>query len=59
MSNDLMLALIVAVVTGSVSTLTTVVALRVHIMYLRDGLKRVEHNTLRAHQRIDKIETTK
>ena len=59
MSNDLILALIVATVTGGVSTLTTVVALRVHIMYLRDGLKRVEQNATRAHQRIDKIETTK
>ena len=63
MADNLILALIVAAVTGGVSgvvsTFITVAALRVHISYLREGLKRVGENTRRAHQRIDNLEKSK
>lgn len=46
---------ITAVVTGGVSTFCTVVALKVHIDYLREHVKRLESGMTRAHQRIDDL----
>ena len=64
MENQIFIAIVVAAVTGFVSTFTTVVALRVHIMYLRESIKnlhgdigRVDQSVIRAHKRIDKIES--
>ena len=43
-------------VTGVISTMGTVVALRVHIFYIRETLNRHEEAIRRAHERIDSHE---
>ena len=48
--------LLVAGVTGAISTVATVISLRVHISYLRESITRIEQATTRAHVRIDHIE---
>jgi hypothetical protein len=53
---DITQSIIIASITGGVSTLTTVVALKVHISYLKEGLTRVDNAVRRAHERIDSIE---
>ena len=50
-------ALVTAVITGGVSALATVKALRVHIQYLRETIDRHELSLTRAHDRITKIES--
>ena len=45
-----------AVATGVISTMGTVVALRVHIFYIRETLNRHEAAITRAHVRIDQHE---
>ena len=54
--NEISDSIIAAVLAGGVSSVGTVIALRVHIDYLREGLKRVDGNSNRAHARIDQIE---
>lgn len=48
---------ITAIVTGGASTFCTVIALKVHIDYLREHVKRLEQAVTRAHSRIDNIVT--
>jgi len=45
-----------SIITGAIAAIATVKALDVHIVYLREGLTRVENSTTRAHERIDDIE---
>lgn len=45
-----------ALVTAGLGSLVTVGALKVHIVYLREGLGRVEDSATRAHKRIDALE---
>ena len=47
---------ITAAFTGAMSTFTTVIALKVHINYLREGLQRQELAIARAHERIDELD---
>lgn len=59
MVNEIMtvvIALIVAAITGGISTFATVTALRVHISYLKENLDRVDEKGTRAHSRIDDLE---
>jgi hypothetical protein len=56
MEHELSIAVVVAVVTGAVSTLATVTALRVHITYLRESIVRIDSSMTRAHARIDEVE---
>ncbi len=44
-----------ALITGATSTAATVIALRVHISYLREAVQRIERSTTRAHERIDEM----
>ena len=44
-----------AAVTGIVSTISTVIALRVHIVWIRETLKRHEKAIQRAHERADDL----
>jgi uncharacterized protein (DUF3084 family) len=53
---EIIIAVIVAVVTGGVSAFGTVAALKVHITYLREHVARLDATTARAHVRIDGIE---
>lgn len=50
---DVAQIVLTAVLTGAVSTLGTVAALRVHILYIRETLVRHEDAIKRAHERID------
>ena len=54
--SDLLLAFAVAVVTGAVSTFGTVMALKIHIVYLRENINRIDESLNRAHARIDDME---
>ena len=60
MDHQIVTALVIAGVTGGVSTAATVVALRVatkiHIDYLREGVKRIEVSAGHAHKRISDLE---
>ena len=49
-------SVVVAVATGMVSSVGTVLALRVHVLYLREGLERIGGAVERAHSRIDEME---
>jgi len=53
---DFFTMIITAVVTGGFSAATTVIALKVHIVYLRESLARQEKAIERAHDRIDTID---
>ncbi len=53
MTEQLLQTVIVSVATGVVSTCSTVVALRVHIHWLRESIKRLDAAINRAHERID------
>lgn len=53
--NDVLVIVGTSVFTGLVSTLGTVAALRVHIMYLREHITRHETTIQRAHTRIDEL----
>ena len=55
-TEQLLLIFITALVTGGISSLVTVGALKVHIVYLREGLTRNENSINRAHDRITDIE---
>ncbi len=59
MSTDQLITMIItALVTGGFSTFTTVIALKVHINYLREAINRHEKAITRAHNRIDQIDTS-
>jgi acyl-coenzyme A thioesterase PaaI-like protein len=58
MELEILHILIASAVTGLISTTGTVVALKVHINYLREGSERHEKAITRAHARIDHIERT-
>lgn len=53
---DVMQIIATGVVTGALSTFSTVIALRVHITYLRETATRHETAITRAHERIDNVE---
>lgn len=53
--NDVLVIVGTSVFTGLVSTLGTVAALRVHIIYLREHIGRHEKTIERAHSRIDEL----
>jgi hypothetical protein len=55
MENEIMLVLVTAAITGALSTVGTVIALRVHIGYLRDHIDKIEANLTRVHTRIDNL----
>jgi hypothetical protein len=55
MESEIILILITAAVTGALSTAGTVIALRVHIGYLRDHIDKIETNLTRVHTRIDNL----
>lgn len=55
MSDQIILVLVTAAVTGAISTVTTVIALRVHIGYLREHIAKIEQNLTRVHTRIDNL----
>ena len=56
MPTDQLLTIIyTAIVTGGVSAIATVGALKVHINYLREGQERNERAIARAHKRIDEL----
>lgn len=56
MPTDQLLTIVyTAIVTGGVSAIATVGALRVHINYLREGQTRNERAISRAHERIDEL----
>ncbi len=57
MQISLIEALLISGVTAGVGTVGTIAALRVHIMYLREAIRRVESSVTRAHERIDKLES--
>lgn len=48
--------IVASVITGLVSSLGTVAALKVHISYLKESIAELKNTTLRAHQRIDEHE---
>lgn len=54
--DNLAMIILTAVITGGFTTMTTVAALKVHINYLREGLKKNESATIRAHARIDQLD---
>lgn len=54
--NEVVLAIVASVITGAVSTLGTIGALRVHITYLRENVVELKGAVTRAHSRIDMIE---
>ncbi|NIB44756.1 hypothetical protein HBA55_34570 [Pseudomaricurvus alkylphenolicus] len=56
MIEQLVPVIIASAVTGGVSTFATVVALKVHINYLREAIARHEAAITRAHARIDSME---
>lgn len=60
--NDIILPVIIAAltgaITGGIAVFGTVKALSVHIAYLRDHLNRLEQSVIRAHTRIDAIDTS-
>lgn len=56
MTQDIVSIIVTAVVTGGISTITTVGALKVHINYLRELLARQEKMIIRAHARIDDLD---
>ena len=45
-----------ASITGSISTISTLSALKFHINYLREAIERHETAIIRAHDRIDNLE---
>lgn len=47
--------LITGGITGIISTVTTVIALRVHLKYLIESIERHEKAIARAHDRIDNL----
>lgn len=49
-------AVIVAVATGIISTLCTVVALKTDMNWIKREIERLEGGMLRAHTRIDSLE---
>lgn len=49
-------AIIVSSVTAGLGTAATIAALKVHIMYLRESITRIDKSVNRAHERIDEIE---
>ncbi|NIB44733.1 hypothetical protein HBA55_34455 [Pseudomaricurvus alkylphenolicus] len=56
MTDQIISTILVSVATGVVSTTGTVIALKVHITYLREAIARHEAAITRAHARIDTIE---
>ncbi len=56
MDDQVFTILITAIVTGIVQTIGTVIALKIHIDYLRKQADHNQEETRRAHSRIDKIE---
>ena len=53
---DIIPIVLTSVVTGVLSTVGTVAALRIHIIYIRENLARNETAINRAHARIDALE---
>jgi len=53
---DVFKIFLTAAITGSISTIATVSALKVHINYLREAIERHEAAIIRAHDRIDNLE---
>jgi hypothetical protein len=47
--------LLTALVTGAFSSVATVIALKVHVDYLRASIGRLDLSVARAHKRIDGI----
>jgi hypothetical protein len=56
MEREIVIAIVVAVITGGISSFGTVAALKVHITYLREHVERLDRTTTRAHARIDGLE---
>lgn len=54
--SELTMMVMTGVITGGFSAATTVIALKVHIVYLREHVERHERAIERAHSRIDDIE---
>ena len=52
---EIVTVLVTALVTGGVSTLSTVAALKVHIDYLRQGQATLAKSIERAHSRLDEL----
>ena len=55
MGDEMLTILMTAAITGALSTIGTVIALRVHIFYLRDHINRIEQNVNTVHKRIDNL----
>jgi hypothetical protein len=55
LSGDMSMMLLTALVTGAFSSVATVIALKVHVDYLRASIGRLDLSVARAHKRIDGI----
>lgn len=56
MTDTIVMVIITSVLTGGFSAISTVVALKVHIAYIRESLARHEAAIERAHTRLDSVE---
>ena len=55
MMEEIVIIIVTAAVTGALSTFGTVVALRVHVGYLRAHVEKIENELTRVHTRIDNL----
>ncbi len=55
-TEQLVTILLSAVVTGGFSGIITVAGVKVHIAYLKESVTRNEKATIRAHERVDRVE---
>tara|TARA_R110001599_G_scaffold287356_2_gene489918 strand:+ start:10617 stop:10814 length:198 start_codon:yes stop_codon:yes gene_type:complete len=56
MPDAIIMVIITSILTGGFSAISTVMALKVHIDYIRESLTRHEHAIDRAHKRLNSIE---
>ena len=56
MTDSIIMVIVTSVLTGGFSAISTVMALKVHIAYIRESLARHEQAIERAHTRLDSVE---
>ncbi|MFV1873476.1 MAG: hypothetical protein ACMZ64_09170 [Oleiphilus sp.] len=56
MQETMIMVIITSILTGGFSAISTVMALKVHIAYIRESLARHEAAIERAHVRLDSVE---
>jgi len=58
MENQIVMVILASIITGAISTIGTIAALRVHITYLKEMLKKTDEKGTRAHSRLNTLENS-